>query len=77
MVADVRGTRAFRNPEPRETLPFRAGEPLITTISDALGAAVADATLESISNSTPSLPTDVVDGPNMLTLGKFAAYDLT
>lgn len=68
--------RAFRRPPPSEEYPARAGQSLITFIAEALGASSADATLASLTVSTPSLPTDPVDGPRRVTLGKFAVYDL-
>jgi hypothetical protein len=43
---------------------------------DALSGVAPDATLEAISQSTPDLPGDIVDGPNMLTLGNVAIYPL-
>lgn len=69
---DVRGHRAFRFPEPAEEAPYRAGLAAASRLSDALGSSAADAALPVISQSTPSLPAEVVDGPRLLTLGKFA-----
>ncbi len=76
IATDTRGTRAFRRPETTEQYPSRAGQAVITVISDALGAAVADATLVVNTKPSPSIPTDISDGPFQLTIGKFAAYDL-
>lgn len=73
---DERSVRAFRNPVPSEELPSRAGQSIVTTISEALGAPVADATLASVSLSEPSLPDDPIDGPNLIVAGQFAVYPL-
>ena len=49
----------------------------MTFLREGLGASLADSALASISDSVPDVPADPIDGPNMLTLGKFAVYDLT
>jgi hypothetical protein len=76
LATDALGVRAFRRPIPSEEFPLRAGQSLITFIAEALGAVASDATLKSNTVSTPTLPTDPIDGPHRITLGKFAAYDL-
>jgi len=76
LATNVLGSRAFRRPAPSEEFPARAGQSLITFVSEGLGAAASDATLASITVTTPSLPADPIDGPNRVTLGKFAVYDL-
>ena len=77
LETDERSVRAFRNPITSEEYPSRAGQSAITFIAEALGAPVSDATLTVISKTTPSLPGDPIDGPFMLTLGRFAVYPLT
>lgn len=72
--ADVRFTRAARFPRTDERYPTRAGQGVITRLDDVLGGALADASLEDISQTDPTLPTDITQGPNMLTLGKAAVY---
>jgi baseplate J-like protein len=74
LAADERSVRAFRNPVPSEEFPMRAGQNVITYIAEAMGAPVSDATLSAISRSLPSLPDDPIDGPNLLTLGRFGVY---
>lgn len=69
--------RAFRRPSPNEERPYRAGATLLTFLREGLGASLADSSLASISDTVPDVPADPIDGPNMLTLGKFAVYDLT
>ena len=76
LAADTRGTRAYRRPEPSERFPSRAGQAVVTVLTDALGSAIADATLALNTKSTPTIPTEISDGPFMVTAGKFAAYDL-
>lgn len=73
---DELAVRAFRNPVPSEEYPQRAGQSVLTLLSDALGSPLSDSTLASISLSTPSLPDDPVDGPNLIVAGKFAVYHL-
>ena len=76
LSTDVLAPRAFRRPVPSEEYPSRAGQSLISFIAEALGAVQSDATLASITVQTPTLPTDPIDGPRRVTLGKFAAYEL-
>jgi baseplate J-like protein len=68
--------RAFRRPVPSEEYPARAGQSLISFVAEGLGAVASDATLASISVQSPTVPTDPIDGPARVTLGKFAAYEL-
>lgn len=76
LTTDTRADTASRFPDPSEEAPSRGGQAIITAISDALGATLAQGTLYSMSVTTPPLPADVVTGPSKLTLGKFAVYDL-
>lgn len=76
LETDDRAVRCYRNPVPSEEYPARAGQSAITFISEALGTAVADATLASISVSTPSVPADPIDGPSLIVAGRFAVYSL-
>ena len=55
---------------------MRAGQSVINFVQESVGSALADSTLDVISQSLPTVPTDVIDGPGMLTLGKFAIYPL-
>lgn len=71
---DARTGRAFRRPKPEEEAPQRAGQSLITYVGEALGASLADATLASISASTPSVPASATLGPSFMALGKLAVY---
>jgi hypothetical protein len=68
--------RAFRRPSPDEERPYRAGSTLLTFLREGLGASLSDSQLAAISETVPDVPVDPIDGPNMLTLGKFAVYDL-
>lgn len=77
LATSVLAVRAFRRPVPSEEYPARAGQSLISFITEALVTAASDATLASITVSTPTLPGDPIDGPSRVTLGKFAVYDLT
>jgi len=61
---------------PNEEFPARAGQSIVSAISEALGSPLGDAQLASISVSTPSLPSDPVLGPNLIVAGMFAAYHL-
>jgi hypothetical protein len=73
---DDRAVRAYRNPQPSEEAPARAGQGVLQYITDALGAPVSDAALASVSLAVPSLPTDPINGPRLLTLKRFAVYSL-
>lgn len=73
---DVRGARCVRFPEFADEFPFRAGSTVTTRITEALGGTGADAVLEDISQTEPSYPSDLMDGPNMLTLGKLGIYEI-
>jgi Baseplate J-like protein len=74
---DVRGSVAFRRPIPSEEAPQRAGQAVINFITESLGSALADAQLDVISVSTPSVPTDPLDGPELLVPGKLNVLPLS
>jgi len=76
LATDDRGGRAFRNPQPSESYPARAGQGIITTLLDAMGSPVSDAALEVMSSNLPAVPSDPIVGPSLLVLGKFAIYAL-
>lgn len=67
----TRAARAARQPRPEVEFPIRAGQALISDILAALGGTAGDAELTFISRNEPDLPTNVVDGPNMVTFGDF------
>lgn len=69
--------RAFRRPVPSEEWPQRAGTTLQQFVSDGVGAAITDSALTILSSPTPALPSDPIDGPSLLTLGKFGVYPLS
>lgn len=70
-------TRAFRRPVPAEEWPARAGQTLVSFLTEALGSSASNATLASLSATMPSVPDDPIEGPRRVTLGKLAVYDLT
>lgn len=76
LASDPRGVSAFRRPPPSEELPSRAGQSIITDVSEALGSALADATLDQMTVTVPTVPTDPTDGPELIVLGKLAVYPL-
>lgn len=76
LTTDSLAVRAFRRPSPDEERPYRAGSSLLTFLGEGLGAALSDSLLASISETVPDVPSDPIDGPAMLTLGKLAVYDL-
>lgn len=69
--------RAFRRPVPSEEWPQRAGSALQGFVSDGVGAAITDSAVTILSAATPAVPADPIDGPALLTLGKFGVYPLT
>ena len=73
---DARAARAFRYPPPSEQYPSIAGQLVVSRVIDALGGVAPNAELTSISRSEPDLPGDVIDGPNIVTLGRVALYPL-
>jgi len=76
LTTDPRGARAFRYPAPSQQYPSRAGEAVITSLLEALGGVAPDISLPYISRNTPDLPGDIVDGPNIVTLGEVGVYPL-
>ncbi len=77
LSTDERASRAFRHPVPNEEYPYRAGQQIVSVISEALGSPLSDALLVSNTESEPDLPADIVDGPSMIVAGQFAVYDFT
>lgn len=77
LAADVRGSRAYRNPMPSEQYPARAGQSIITILLETLGSPVSDVTLSTINGTTPTVPADPILGPSLLVAGKFAVYPIT
>jgi len=73
---DVRFARAARQPRPSVQYPIRAGQAILSVLIDALGGTAADAELTSISRNEPDLPTNVVDGPNLVTFGHTNVFPL-
>ena len=71
---DTRAHRAFRFPQPFEEWPQIAGSDIVTMLQDELGVALATANLISMSVTSPSLPTDPILGPSMITLHRLAVY---
>lgn len=76
LAADPLAVRAFRRPVPTEEWPERIGQQLTQFVFDGVGAAITDATVTVIGPSSPSVPGDPIDGPSLLTLGRFAVYVL-
>lgn len=75
-TGDPRFARAARQPRPAQESPIRAGQSILSYVITALGGTAADAELTSISRNEPDLPTNVVDGPNMVTFGHINVYPL-
>jgi hypothetical protein len=70
------GHRAFRYPQVSEGRPQRAGAAVLTWLQDALGAALADSVLESISSTVPAVPTTPAAGPALMVQGTVGIYPL-
>lgn len=77
---DVRapGDRGRRFPRPNENgkYPSRVGQSIAVRVIDAMGDLAPDASLSHCSQSEPDLPGDIIDGPNMLTLGALTLIPL-
>lgn len=73
---DSRYISAARKPRPEQEYPMRAGQSIVSRLNDQLGGALSDAELVYIDPNTPTTPAeyDIVDGPNVLTLGKVGIY---
>lgn len=76
LAADVRSSRAFRRPKPSEESPSRSGQAILTVISEALGAPLADSSLAKNTVTTPTLPANVTDGPRLLAPFSVGVYHL-
>jgi hypothetical protein len=74
LATDPRGHRALRYPRPNEELPFRAGSSITSWLGDALGFALSNTQLLSISKTAPSIPTSPILGPRLLTVGRVGVY---
>lgn len=74
LETDTRAHRAFRFPEPFEEWPQIAGSVIAAALQDALGAALANADLISMTTTAPTVPSTPIAGPSLVTLGKFAVY---
>lgn len=73
---DQRSVRAARQPRPSDKFPIRAGQALIGDLLDALGGTAADGELTFISRNDPDLPTNITDGPNLVTFGHANIFPL-
>lgn len=69
--------RAYRYPLATEEYPYRGGRSVLNSITEALYPLVSDSDLAFQSQTTPAIPTDPTEGPNMLTLGNLSIYPLT
>lgn len=76
LPSDTRAARAARQPRPANKFPIRAGQAIISDLLDALGGTAADIELTSISRNDPDLPTNIIDGPNMVSFGACNIYPL-
>jgi len=77
LANDSRGGRCMRFPNASEEKPFRAGAIVATRVIEALGGSAADALLADISRTSPSYPSNLMNGPNMLVCGHVGVYDLS
>ena len=74
--SDLRFARAARQPRPSNQSPIRAGQAILSVLLDALAGSAVDAELTRISRNDPDLPTNIVDGPNIVTFGDLNIYPL-
>lgn len=72
---DPRGARCVRFPATSEESPFRVGSLVATSIIEALGGTSVDAQA-TFDKTQPDYPTDLTQGPNMLTLGTVGLYPI-
>lgn len=76
LTTDTRAHRAMRFPRPSEEFAMRAGAALGSTVAEALGQNAADVVVAAIAPKNPTLPTQVIDGPNQLVCGKMGIYSV-
>lgn len=76
LAQDPRGGRCERFPATGEDKPSRAGAVVATRVIEALGGSSADGALMSMSRTLPDYPTNLVNGPNMITCGHVGVYEL-
>jgi hypothetical protein len=74
--ADLRASRAVRQPLTTSRYPWRAGQAVVSTVADAVGAVASDVELSVITRTVPDQPGNISDGPNLITLGKVNIYPL-
>lgn len=75
-ASDARYARAARYPAPNQAKPQRVGLVAVSAVVDALGGAASDGELPYLSQTLPSVPTDPMDGPSLLVLGRVNMYAL-
>lgn len=63
------GQRGARFPAPGDSYPSSIGQQIVSPLTDAVGSVVSDIRLDYASRYTPDLPGQIIDGPNMITLG--------
>lgn len=68
--------RCIRQPFVDDERPCRVGSEVGMRVIEALGGTSSNATVQYISKTMPSYPTNIIDGPFMLTLGKLGVYPL-
>jgi hypothetical protein len=73
---DTRAVRAARYPPITQDFPSRAGQAILSRLIDALGGVSPDAELTNITRNEPDIPSQVIDGPNQVTLGYVNIYPL-
>lgn len=76
LSTDPRFARAARQPRPSQEAPIRAGQAILSYVISALGGTAADAELTYISRNEPDVPTNITDGPNMVTFGHINVFPL-
>lgn len=75
LATDPRADRAHRFPEVNAQAQYNAGQSVNTFLLDALGAALSDVEMVSMSETSPGVPTDPSLGPFLITLGTLGVYD--
>ena len=76
-TTDPRFARAARNPRPEVNYPARAGQGIIAILIDSLGNVAKDAELTFIAQNDPTLPVNLLTGPNIVGVGHVNVYPLS
>lgn len=74
LATDMRATRAFRRPIPQQRFPSDITTEIFEYIKDSIGSPISGSTIGAVSQTTPTIPVNVSQGPGLLVAGKIGIY---